>query len=282
MITNAIAEMRTYGEGFIIADQSPSMLDRSAISNTNTKIIMTLPNKDDRDIAAGSTSLTDQQKNEVSRLKTGVAVVFQKGWEEAVLCKIDRCDADERPYKYSKPLELPLLDPDGNLDEQLANIPDDEEPQRLTNLLLAGYTGEMEPDIKTLVTALFDDRKLTGKQRYNLALRLDMISQDMDPELVNYDMEGQPHNQGDVCAMLLAQLVGIETFADISAKSKDINELNSAVLQLIREEGSTPTDSLQEALAAYIKGCCLMNATDFFDEWMHLTYGLDEQEQEQK
>ena len=282
MISSSIAEMRTYGEGFIIADQSPSMLDRSSISNTNTKIIMALPNKDDRDIAAGSTSLTDQQKNEVSRLKTGVAVVFQKGWEEAVLCKIDRCDADERPYKYSKPLELPLLDPDGNLDEQLANIPDDEEPQRLTNLLLAGYTGEMEPDIKTIVTALFDDRSLTGKQRYDLALRLDMISQDMDPELVNYDMEGQPHNQGDVCAMLFAQLVGIETFADISAKSKDINELNSAVLQLIREEGSTPTDSLQEALAAYIKGCCLMNATDFFDEWMHLTYGLDEQEQEQK
>ncbi|MEK6268656.1 MAG: DUF87 domain-containing protein, partial [Planococcus sp. (in: firmicutes)] len=34
MITNGIAEMRTYGEGFIIADQSPSLLDPSAIRNT--------------------------------------------------------------------------------------------------------------------------------------------------------------------------------------------------------------------------------------------------------
>lgn len=282
MISSSIAEMRTYGEGFIIADQSPSMLDRSAISNTNTKIIMALPNKDDRDIAAGSTSLTDQQKNEVSRLKTGVAVVFQKGWEEAVLCKIDHYNADERPYKYKKPLELPLLDADGDLDEQLANIPDDNEPQCLTKLLLAGYSGEVEPDIETLVAVLFDDRNLTGKQRYDLALRLDMISQDMDPELVNYDMEGQPHNPSDICAILFAQLVGIEAFAGISAKSKDINELNSAVLQLIREEGSTPTDNLQEALAAYIKGCCLMNTTDFFEEWMRQTYGLDEQEPEQE
>ena len=282
MISSSIAEMRTYGEGFIIADQSPSMLDRSAISNTNTKIIMALPNKDDRDIAAGSTSLTDQQKNEVSRLKTGVAVVFQKGWEEAVLCKIDHYNADERPYKYKKSLELPLLDADGDLDEQLANIPDDNEPQCLTKLLLAGYSGEVEPDIETLVTVLFDDRNLTGKQRYDLALRLDMISQDMDPELVNYDMEGQPHNPSDICAILFAQLVGIEAFAGISAKSKDINELNSAVLQLIREEGSTPTDNLQEALAAYIKGCCLMNTTDFFEEWMRQTYGLDEQEPEQE
>ena len=43
MLSNAIAEMRTYGEGFIIADQSPSAVDMSAIRNTNTKIIMRLP-----------------------------------------------------------------------------------------------------------------------------------------------------------------------------------------------------------------------------------------------
>ena len=43
MISNAIAEMRTYGEGFIIVDQSPSAVDISAIRNTNTKIIMRLP-----------------------------------------------------------------------------------------------------------------------------------------------------------------------------------------------------------------------------------------------
>ena len=34
MISNAIAEMRTYGEGFIIVDQSPSAVDASAIRNT--------------------------------------------------------------------------------------------------------------------------------------------------------------------------------------------------------------------------------------------------------
>ena len=37
MISNAIAEMRTYGEGFIIVDQAPGLLDMSAIRNTNTK-----------------------------------------------------------------------------------------------------------------------------------------------------------------------------------------------------------------------------------------------------
>ena len=37
MLANAIAEMRTYGEGFIIVDQSPGLMDMSVIRNTNTK-----------------------------------------------------------------------------------------------------------------------------------------------------------------------------------------------------------------------------------------------------
>ena len=44
-IANSMAEMRTYGEGFIIADQSPSMLDLAAIRNTNTKMVMALAGK---------------------------------------------------------------------------------------------------------------------------------------------------------------------------------------------------------------------------------------------
>ena len=47
MLANAIAEMRTYGEGFIIADQAPGLLDMSVIRNTNTKIILRLPDEED-------------------------------------------------------------------------------------------------------------------------------------------------------------------------------------------------------------------------------------------
>ena len=43
MLTNAIAEMRTYGEAFIIADQAPALLDEAVIRNTNTKIVLRLP-----------------------------------------------------------------------------------------------------------------------------------------------------------------------------------------------------------------------------------------------
>src|SRR5699024_4245078 len=43
ILTNAIAEMRTYGEGFIIADQTPSIMSEAVISNTGSKVIFRLP-----------------------------------------------------------------------------------------------------------------------------------------------------------------------------------------------------------------------------------------------
>lgn len=102
MLSNAIAEMRTYGEGFIIADQSPSAVHISAIRNTNTKILMRLPDEADRLLAGKSAALTDEQVDEMARLPRGVAVVYQHEWIEAVLCKVSCCPGQDRLYRYER------------------------------------------------------------------------------------------------------------------------------------------------------------------------------------
>ena len=90
MVSDAIAEMRTYGESFIIVDQSPSAVDEAAIRNTNTKIVMNLPDGDDREIAGKSMALTkDIQIAELARLSTGEAIVWQRGWSDAVMTSIN-------------------------------------------------------------------------------------------------------------------------------------------------------------------------------------------------
>ena len=91
MISNSIAEMRTYGEGFIIVDQSPTAVDISAIKNTNTKIVMRLPEASDCEIVGHSIGLSDEQILELSKLDKGVAAIFQNDWLETVLTKIDKC-----------------------------------------------------------------------------------------------------------------------------------------------------------------------------------------------
>lgn len=99
-ISNSIAEMRTYGEGFLIVDQSPNMVDISAIRNTNTKILMRLPEEKDRNDAGKSAALSDEQLRELAKLPKGVAVVYQNNWIEPVLCKIDRFPGEENTYRY--------------------------------------------------------------------------------------------------------------------------------------------------------------------------------------
>lgn len=99
MLANSIAEMRTYGEGFVIADQAPGLLDMAVIRNTNTKIILGLPDLSDRELVGRAASLNDNQIVELSKLKTGIAAIYQNNWLEPILCHIHPCKKDEMPYK---------------------------------------------------------------------------------------------------------------------------------------------------------------------------------------
>lgn len=100
MLTNAIAEMRTYGEGFIIADQAPGLLDMAVIRNTNTKIIMRLPEYSDRELVGRAAGLKDEQIVELSKLNKGVAAIYQNDWMESVLCKVNKYSGYHPEFKF--------------------------------------------------------------------------------------------------------------------------------------------------------------------------------------
>lgn len=101
MLANIIAEVRTYGEGFIIADQSPGLLDTSVIRNTNTKIILRLPEKTDRELVGYAAGLNEEQIGELAKLKQGVAAVYQNNWIEPVLVQINKCETDGSFYHFN-------------------------------------------------------------------------------------------------------------------------------------------------------------------------------------
>lgn len=135
MLTNAIAEMRTYGEGFVIVDQSPTSVASAAIKNTNTKIIMRLPDGDDRKITGKSAGMKDNQIDEIAKLPTGVAVVYQNNWVEPVLCQIDM-------YRGERVRYIPIND----------IVPFDNSKgiyTEILKLLLKGrFPGELDIDLK--------------------------------------------------------------------------------------------------------------------------------------
>ncbi|MCK3880806.1 ATP-binding protein [Streptococcus suis] len=131
MLTNAIAEMRTYGEGFIIADQAPGLLDLAVIRNTNTKIILRLPEYSDRELVGKAANLNEDQINELAKFPKGVAAVYQNEWLEPVLCKVAKYDSVEKVFQQPTPVAriespyhrlaiLELLSASPNLDNALS------------------------------------------------------------------------------------------------------------------------------------------------------------------
>ena len=241
-IANSMAEMRTYGEGFIIADQSPSMLDLATIRNTNTKIIMALPEKDDRETAGKSIGLDDKHIEEISRLKTGEAIVYQSGWEEAVKAKIDEYkDENERPWKYS-------------LSEIIVDY-SKESLKKACYLLLGCYTSyNAELNHQELLDLLVSAEIPVG--RYNkIKEKLDSMS-DASPNDIAY---------------IFATIVGSEIFD--SAKSiSDMTIFNIRVSRALSLKlDITNDDRINGFVNMYMKGCSLMADVPFYEGWLQTT-----------
>lgn len=115
MLANAIAEMRTYGEGFVIADQAPGLLDMSVIRNTNTKIIMRLPDRTDRELVGRAANLNDDQITELAKLPCGVAAIYQNEWVQPVLCKVKKYEGQQVRYTYTPRGKDEYLDVDASI-----------------------------------------------------------------------------------------------------------------------------------------------------------------------
>lgn len=157
MIANAIAEMRTYGEGFIIADQAPGLMDMSVIRNTNTKIIMRLPDQSDRELVGRSANLNDDQIKELAKLPCGVAAIYQNEWVQPVLCKIEKVETKNAEYKFEPASNDNLLMQNDKvksslldciMDKELFSIGDKQDLKELKSIVLkSGLSSLVKVDL---------------------------------------------------------------------------------------------------------------------------------------
>ncbi len=90
MFADLLAEVRKYGEGLIIVDQIPNKLAPEVLKNTNTKIIHKLLAKDDKEAIGDTMMMNDKQKQFLSSLEPGQAIMFTEGWTKPVNIKVVR------------------------------------------------------------------------------------------------------------------------------------------------------------------------------------------------
>lgn len=173
MLTNSIAEMRTYGEGFIIADQAPGLLDEAVIRNTNTKIILRLPDADDRKLAGRAAALKDAQIDELAKLPRGVAVVYQNDWVEAVLCQFEKFESEYRTTEYEVPMPRRNKPEEGYF-EKLFSVREDYELTREKTDCIVNWIDRLAypASTKTKLRKVLSGEKLTEQEMKAVAYNL--------------------------------------------------------------------------------------------------------------
>lgn len=225
MITNAIAEMRTYGEGFVIVDQSPTSVDIAAIKNTNTKIIMRLPDADDRSISGKAAGLKDNQIDEIAKLPTGVAVVYQNDWVSPVLCHIQQFSGERHAFSLLSDSCKPT-----SVDDALTIV---------VNFLMKGRVrSEITLDASEIDKAI-SAMKLSTKTRILLN---DLLSQlEKEGSHTYWKDENFPE-----LAKLITELLSAKKDVEKSAHdAKDFKELNGRLDALILSKVADADESMK-------------------------------------
>lgn len=130
---NMLAEIRSLGEGLIIADQSPQKLARDAIRNTNVQITHALRDSNDRNAIADCSLMTDEQRDYLGKIRTGWAATFFMGLEKATFVKVP---------SYAKKEEDDLEGRSGNGDG-FSNVSDDEVRDHMQKLNASDRKGPL-------------------------------------------------------------------------------------------------------------------------------------------
>lgn len=76
LIKRMLAEIRSYGVGIVIADQSPRKVTTDVVALTDIKLAFRLVEASDKQILADSSNMDDTQKQRLAKLKPGEAFLY--------------------------------------------------------------------------------------------------------------------------------------------------------------------------------------------------------------
>ncbi len=101
---DSISEMRAYGVGFMIVDQSPSKVSLDVLRNIGTKIVHSVQEEDDRKAACSILGEEPEIGSYLVGLDRGFALVHTRGMQKSELVKVtERRNSDLLPKKRKTP-----------------------------------------------------------------------------------------------------------------------------------------------------------------------------------
>lgn len=254
LLSNSICELRFYGEGIVIADQSPEAVDVSAVKNTNTKIILRMPDYNDRLKIGKSCGLNDNQIQEMAKLETGVAVIYQGNWESAILCKID---GNKTKYRALETVQ------NSNENRERKN-------RAVVLSFLMRERMNQEQDISSLqLYHAIDSLLLDGKGRRSLLRIVQRWESGITDSLLRY------HNFGKLAELVIRILNCEERLVYYSEYLYDVDEMKEVLQEEIKSKTDCTDMEFLNALMQCILRCMFtrnMISEEYFKEYFKEHY----------
>ena len=109
--TNMLAEMRSYGQGVIVAEQIPSKLAPDVIKNSSNKVVHRIIAKDDQEIIANTIGIHPEDAISLGNSKVGYALCHKEGMTQPVIVKIDEVESNmiSDVNLYNKDIDKKIL-----------------------------------------------------------------------------------------------------------------------------------------------------------------------------
>lgn len=146
IFADMLAEVRKYGESLIIVDQIPNKMTPEVLKNTNTKIVHKIFATDDKDAIGNMMALNDEQKEFLSYLEVGRAIVITEGWKKPVQVQVHPRAETNDSISGLNPKEL---------EKQLAEKAYAYYAEHNSTGVLPGFTIFKEPLTPTVVSEFF-------------------------------------------------------------------------------------------------------------------------------
>lgn len=193
--TNMIAEMRSYGQGVIVAEQIPTKLAPDVIKNSSTKIVQRIVSADDQQTIANTIGITGDDAIQLGTLETGYAYCHKEGMVLPTTVKIVDKFTSESGDKKSLDVFVS--------DEELYNINDDRFDEINLSVVRSFFGGEVRIKQKALAflnTVLIETD-------VNCISSCDMLLKTIKDELTINDVNlTLTHNTARIVAKYLTEL----------------------------------------------------------------------------
>lgn len=193
--TNMIAEMRSYGQGVIVAEQIPTKLAPDVIKNSSTKIVQRIVSADDQQTIANTIGITGDDAIQLGTLETGYAYCHKEGMVLPTTVKV----VDKFTSELGEKKDLDVF----VSDEELYNINDD----RFDEINLSVVRSFFGGDVRIKQKALAFLNTIMIETNANCISSCNVLLESIRNELTTNDVNlTLTHNTARVVAKYLTEL----------------------------------------------------------------------------